>query len=342
MPKQILSIDVGIKNLSFCLFEIDEVKDIKVLKWDNIDLTKQDAIESKCVYIESSDNKQSNKKVSKSKSKTKVNTITDFFANPSNKNTDSSNKYTDPCGKYTDPCGKYTDPCGKPAKFMKDNKCYCLKHSKLTNYIQPAADLKPSFLNKQTLQKLIDIAIKYKVINTLETSQSYKKAQLVSLIKEFSEKNCFSEVKKSNAAKIDLVTIGRNIQHRFDDILCDYLLTIDTIIIENQIGPIANKMKTIQGMLSQYFIMKNNNISIDFISATNKLKDFITLDKDKDKEKMEYKDRKKLGIQICSNFVSETGQFKEWNIFFSKHQKKDDLSDCFLQGMWYIKHNKNI
>jgi hypothetical protein len=320
MPKQILSIDVGIKNLSFCLFEIDEVKDIKVLKWDNIDLTKQDAIESKCVYIESYDNKQSNKKV---KGKTKANTITDFFANPSNKN---------------------VEPCGKPAKFMKDNKCYCLKHSKLTNYIHPAADLKPSYLNKQTLQKLIDIAIKYKIINTLENSQSYKKAQLVSLIKEFSEKNCFSEVKKSNAAKIDLVTIGRNIQHRFDDILCDYLLTIDTIIIENQIGPIANKMKTIQGMLSQYFIMKNNNISIDFISATNKLKDFITLDKDKDKdkEKMEYKDRKKLGIQICSNFVSETGQFKEWNIFFSKHQKKDDLSDCFLQGMWYIKHNKNI
>lgn len=333
MPKQILSIDVGIKNLSFCLFEIDETKEIKVLKWDNIDLTKQDAIESKCVYIETADTKPSNKKVSKGKSKSKVNTITDFFANPSNKS--------------TDPCGKYTDPCGKPAKFIKDNKCYCLKHSKLTNYIQPAADLKTSYLNKQTLQKLIDIAIKYKVINTLEKShsdkaQSYKKAQLVSLIKEFSEKNCFSEVKKSNAAKIDLVTIGRNIQHRFDDILSDYLLTIDTIIIENQIGPIANKMKTIQGMLSQYFIMKNNNISIDFISATNKLKDFITLDKDKDKEKMEYKDRKKLGIQICSNFVSETGQFKEWNIFFSKHQKKDDLSDCFLQGMWYIKHNKNI
>lgn len=330
MPKQILSIDVGIKNLSFCLFEIDETKEIKVLKWDNIDLTKQDAIESKCVYIESADSKPNNKKVSKGKSKSKVNTITDFFANPSNKN-------ADPCGK---PVNIFADPCGKPAKFIKDNKCYCLKHSKLTNYIQPAADLKPSYLNKQTLQKLIDIAIKYKVINTLENSQSYKKAQLVSLIKDFSEKNCFSEVKKSNAAKIDLVTIGRNIQHRFDDILSDYLLTIDTIIIENQIGPIANKMKTIQGMLSQYFIMKNNNISIDFISATNKLKDFITLEKEK--EKMEYKDRKKLGIQICSNFVSETGQFKEWNIFFSKHQKKDDLSDCFLQGMWYIKHNKNI
>jgi hypothetical protein len=329
MPKQILSIDVGIKNLSFCLFELNDKSDnnksdnnksnndITVLKWDNIDLTKEDDVGTKCVYID-----DPNIKKTKTKSKS---------------------------------LEQSSEPCGKPAKFIKDNNCYCLKHSKLTNYIQPTADLKPSFLNKQTLQKLIDIANKYKIINTLEVPdyKSYKKAQLVTLIKEFSEQKCLSEIKKSNASKIDLVTIGRNIQHRFDDILCDYLLTIDTIIIENQIGPIANKMKTIQGMLSQYFIMKNNNISIDFISATNKLKDFIALEKEKEKEKekdkekekkekMDYKERKKMGIQICSNFVTTDARFSNWNTFFSKHQKKDDLSDCFLQGMWYIKHNKHL
>lgn len=316
MPKQILSIDVGIKNLSFCLFELNDKSDndksdndITVLKWDNIDLTKEDDIGTKCVYIDDPN-------IKKTKTKTKS-------------------------------LEQSSEPCGKPAKFIKDNNCYCLKHSKLTNYIQPTADLKPSFLNKQTLQKLIDIANKYKIINTLEVPdyKSYKKAQLVTLIKEFSEQKCLSEIKKSNASKIDLVTIGRNIQHRFDDILCDYLLTIDTIIIENQIGPIANKMKTIQGMLSQYFIMKNNNISIDFISATNKLKDFIALEKEKEKEKkekMDYKERKKMGIQICSNFVTTDARFSNWNTFFSKHQKKDDLSDCFLQGMWYIKHNKHL
>ena len=327
MPKQILSIDVGIKNLSFCLFEINTntilEKDITVLKWDNIDLTKEDDIGTKCIYID-----DPNIKKTKPKSKSKSN---------------SNSK----------PIEQSSEPCGKPAKFIKDNNCYCLKHSKLTNYIQPSSDFKPSFLNKQTLQKLIDIANKYKIINTLEVPdyKSYKKAQLINLIKEFSEQKCLSEIKKSNASKIDLVTIGRNIQHRFDDILCDYLLTIDTIIIENQIGPIANKMKTIQGMLSQYFIMKNNNISIDFISASNKLKDFIALDKEKDKDKdkdkekkdkMDYKERKKMGIQICSNFVSTDARFSSWNTFFSKHQKKDDLSDCFLQGMWYIKHNKNV
>jgi hypothetical protein len=340
MPKQILSIDVGIKNLSFCLFELndndkndndkndndknDNDKNVTVLKWDNIDLTKEDDIGTKCIYIDDPNIKNTKAKSKpKSKSKSKSNSIEQAILEQS------------------------SEPCGKPAKFIKDNKCYCLKHSKLTNYIQPSADLKPSFLNKQTIQKLIDIANKYKVINTLEVPdyKSYKKAQLVNLIKDFSDQKCLSEIKKSNASKIDLVTIGRNIQHRFDEILCDYLLTIDTIIIENQIGPIANKMKTIQGMLSQYFIMKNNNISIDFISATNKLKDFIALEKEKEKEKkdkMDYKERKKMGIQICSNFVSNDVRFSNWNTFFSKHQKKDDLSDCFLQGMWYIKHNKNL
>ena len=315
--KQILSIDVGIKNLSFCLFEINTINttnttnNIKVLKWDNIDLTKQDDIGSKCTYIDNGIKKaKKGKKGQKEKEEELEKEIE-------------------------------TTICDKPAKFLKDGKCYCLKHSKLTNFIIPPPDLKQSFLNKQTLQKLIDIAAKYKVTQ-LEQGQEqkqYKKSQLISMLNDFSSQNCFSIVEKSNATKIDLVTIGRNIQHRFDDILADYLLTIDTIIIENQIGPIANKMKTIQGMLSQYFIMKNNNISIDFISASNKLKDFISKDKDKDKDsKMDYKDRKKLGVQTCGNFVVNDARFSEWATFFSKHMKKDDLSDCFLQGMWYIKH----
>ena len=321
MSKQILSIDVGIKNLSFCLFEINN--EVKILKWDNIDLTKQDAIESKCVYIDVPTVSKKAKTEAKTKTKSKAKTVS------------------------LNALGHSLEPCGKPAKFIKDNKCYCLKHSKLTNFLQPAADLKPAYVNKQTIQKLIDIINKYKIITNLDINiQSYKKIQLINLIKDFSEKHCFEEVKKCNATKIDLVTIGRNIQHRFDEILCDYLATIDTIIIENQIGPIANKMKTIQGMLSQYFIMKNNNISIDFISATNKLKDFVSTnlekdketEKDKGKDKIMYKERKKLGIQVCTNFVSNDSRFNTWNTFFSNHQKKDDLSDCFLQGMWYIKH----
>ena len=285
---KILSIDVGIKNLSFCLFEIisQTSNDLKIIKWDNIDLSEK--TESKCIEVDKN------------------------------------------------------GLCDKPAKFMKEGKCYCLKHSKKHNFLQPTQELKPSYLNKQKIQNLIILANKYKIKYEIPA----KKLVLIGLLTEFANKNCYIPIEKSSAPKINLVTIGRNIQHKFDDILEGHVKTIDTIIIENQIGPIANKMKTIQGMLSQYFIMKNNNIEIEFISALNKLKDYIPKNKENKEfkenkykpEKMDYKQRKKLGIQTCLEMVNTDFRFKEWESFFSKHNKKDDLSDCFLQGMWYIKY----
>jgi hypothetical protein len=276
---KVLSIDVGIKNLSFCLFEIhspdQKSNHLKVIKWDNIDLSEK--TESKCIEIDKN------------------------------------------------------GLCDKPAKFTKDGKCYCLKHSKKHEFLQPTTDLKPSYINKQKIQNLIDIADKYKI----KYEHPPKKTNLVALINDFITNNCFTAIAKTNACKVDLVTIGRNIQTKFDEILCDHLSSIETIIIENQIGPIANKMKTIQGMISQYFIMKNNNIQIEFISASNKLKDYLPKEKE---EKLDYKQRKKLGIQTCLEIITTDFRFKDWETFFNKHQKKDDLSDCFLQGMWFIKH----
>lgn len=282
---KVLSIDVGIKNLSFCLFEIvneskniselESINNLKIIKWDNIDLTEKK--ETKCIEIDKN------------------------------------------------------GLCNKPAKFIKDEKCYCLKHSKTQKYLKPIQELKISQLNKQKNQILIDTANKYKLTYT----EPPKKANLIALLSEFSNKNCFTAIEKTNATKLDLVSIGKNIQHKFDSIFCDHLNTINKIIIENQIGPIANKMKTIQGMISQYFIMKNNDISIEFISASNKLKDFLPKDS---QEKTDYKQRKKLGVQTCLEMVNSDLRFKEWDSFINKHNKKDDLSDSFLQGLWYIKH----
>ena len=274
---KILSIDVGIKNLSFCLFEIEVTsKNIKILKWDNINLSVTDKNDYKCIEIDKK------------------------------------------------------GLCNKPAKFTKDDKCYCLKHSKLLNYLQPTSELKEPFLKKQKLQNLIDIADKYKL--TYETP--LKKSNILSIIQSFIHTNCYTPIVKTNASKVNLVTIGRIIQQKFNDIFSD-IDSIDNVIIENQIGPLANKMKTIQGMISQYFIMRNNNIQIEFISATNKLKDFMPKD---NPEKIDYKQRKKLGIQTCLEMVSTDFRFTEWNTFFNKHTKKDDLSDCFLQGLWFIKY----
>ena len=292
---KLLSIDVGIKNLSFCLFnrlvntinnynnsDKGEDNKIKILKWDNIDLSE--SVKLTCME--------------------------------------------------TDAKGL----CDKPAKFCKNGNCYCLKHSKKQMYLQPIAELKSSNLNKQKIHDLQMLANKYKI----NYDSSSKKANLVQLLTQYRETYCYDVIEKTNATKVDLVTIGKNIQHKLDIIFCEHFPTLDTIIIENQIGPIANKMKTIQGMISQYFIMKNNDIRIEFISASNKLKDFIPCesnDKEQDKKKkMDYKDRKKLGIETCLHMVNTNKNFEEWSNFLSKHTKKDDLSDAFLQGMWFIKY----
>jgi hypothetical protein len=275
---KILSIDVGIKNLAFCLLEkSDESADTSktvILKWDTVNLAQQ--IEAKCCEIE--------------------------------KNVQ----------------------CNKPAKFMKNSKCYCLKHSKKQQFQVPTHQLKSTFLNKQKINTLCQIADDYKI----KYPQPCKKAEILSIINDYIYNSCFEPVQNTSASKIDLVTIGRNMQLKFDSILCDHLSTIDKVIIENQISPIANRMKTIQGMIAQYFIMKSDNIQIDFVNASNKLKSGET-NGEKKQPTMKYSERKKLGIQKCLEFLGNHN-FQEWEKFFKTHAKKDDLADSFLQAIWYI------
>ena len=110
-------------------------------------------------------------------------------------------------------------------------------------------------------------------------------------------------------------------------------INIDHVIIENQISPIANRMKTIQGMIVQYFIMSEVNVdNIEFISASNKLKDCDIKDKTK------YSDRKKLGITRCLEILNTEYYSNNMIEYFNKHNKKDDLADSFLQGIWFIKN----
>ena len=281
---KILSIDVGIKNLAFCLFSKSvehEENYFHIDKWDSINLAQQN--DMKCLEIEKN------------------------------------------------------QPCNKSAKFTKNGKCYCLKHSKKQEYQIPTSELKSGFINKQKIQSLYEMVDKYKI----KYEKPIKKNDLVSLINDYIYNTCFEPVENTNASKIDLVTIGRNLQSKFDTILAEHLSTIDKVIIENQISPIANRMKTIQGMIAQYFIMKNNNISIEFVSSINKLKDTSTVGdskKEEKEDKLKYGDRKKIGIKKCLEIITNEHNYKTWEDFFSKHTKKDDLADSFLQGVWYIKN----
>lgn len=266
---KVLSIDVGIKNLAFCLFE--QVDDqFKIIQWDTVNISEKESF--KCCF--------------------------------------------------TDKNGI----CDKPAKYNKHDICYCLKHSKKQSYLIPTNELKPSYINKQKIQQLHEIADKYNILYEKQT----KKGALVSLVNKYIEDNCFQQIDSVNASKLDLINIGINIKYKFNT-LFDKEGTIDYVVIENQISPLANRMKTIQGMIAQYFIMSTQNIpKIEFVAASNKLKDCEA------SEKTNYKDRKKLGIKKCLELITTNNYLVDQIDYFDKHAKKDDLADSFLQGVWFI------
>ena len=104
--------------------------------------------------------------------------------------------------------------------------------------------------------------------------------------------------------------------------------SIDKILIENQIGPIANRMKSIQGMITQYLIL-NNNYNIEYVSPINKLKYFDN------SKKLSYNERKKSSILYTQKILQKKNMINDLD-YFNNHSKKDDLADTLLQALYYL------
>ena len=132
-------------------------------------------------------------------------------------------------------------------------------------------------------------------------------------------------IKVSNA---DNLHIGHNMIQLFDEKLSTQMF--DKIVIENQIGRNAIKMKTIQGMISMYFLMRGYTPEkICSYNAVHKLKYWVGTKKTK------YDQRKKLSKQITQQ-MCETYYDNETLQVYMKNKKKDDLADCLLQGLDYL------
>jgi hypothetical protein len=192
-------------------------------------------------------------------------------------------------------------------------------------------------LKKMTLEELKSFSGEYLSVSIPEKCEKSKLKLLQHVSAALSAEYLVAvsgKPKVISAAALDLITIGRNMHRQFDA-LPHIAQGIDVVIIENQLSTLATRMKTLQGMITQYFIMRGVP-DIRFISATNKLKLFSkegesdkgdTNDKGAD---YAYADRKKRSIEITRSLLP-TGLTR-----FNTHKKKDDLADCFLQGMWWL------
>ena len=203
---KVLSIDVGIKNLALCLFNIENKEEYKIVKWNVINL----------------------------------------------------------CNEITINCH-----CGKSAKYNnKDNYC-CKKHIKDTGLLLIPPDLEIKKLKKKKIIEIKEILTSHNI--DFKPKQS-KILLLEEKDKEFENKYVLPFSTKINTNDLNLIELGINLNEKMNELYNDD--DIDVVIIENQISPIANRMKTLQGMIAQYFIMKKTH-NIQFISASNKLKDYV-------------------------------------------------------------------
>lgn len=269
----IISIDVGIKNLAYCLIYINENKVCEIIQWDILNLVSLQPTTCQAVIK------------------------------------------------------KTSELCGKSAKFTKNNCYFCKTHAKTQPYIMPTTDLNYTMLKREKLSNLKALADKHGI----DYNTPITKTSLLSTIKEYLDEKLFSYVKNTKCDKVDLITLGKNILPLMEPIVNGF--PIDVVLIENQISPLANRMKTLQGMITQYFIMKDIS-NIHFISSLNKLKRFI-----KSKKRRTYKERKKLGIQVTNDILNCNNVLENWKQYFESNKKKDDLADSFLQGVWYIQTN---
>jgi hypothetical protein len=153
-------------------------------------------------------------------------------------------------------------------------------------------------------------------------------------------------------SNLDLITAGRRLIDHLDaffEMNPGMMEQISEVRIENQIGPIATRMKCIQGMLTMYFLMKRvqtTPIMVRYVSSSQKLKvspppqssstPTTTTTEERtisDKKSTTYKDRKLRGIELCRRWLGSSPSLEPWKQLFEDHNKKDDLADSLLQGM---------
>jgi len=302
---RVLSIDVGIKNLALCVFDISG-ESWRVIEWKTVNLLAESntvgsvSPECSCLLI------------------------------PKNKKTVAKQ-----CGK----CAKFVSP-------LDANVTFCNKHATTnTQFIMPCKEHTETWWKKQPVA---DVAAEYaRLIN----QKQQRKDEMVKEIAKYYTDRTFVPVvtKKSKTAKeVSLVEVGRAVKTA----LLQVSDGLDYVIIENQISTIAARMKTIQGMIAQTFIMQDSAspIEIEFISSSNKLKGLERKEQvpdggsgsGREGSKTKYKANKKDGVSICAHFIDKNAVLHEWKHVFDSSKKKDDLADCFLQGIWFLKSRKYI
>lgn len=198
--------------------------------------------------------------------------------------------------------------CKKPANWTNKTGYACTLHK--PKHAKPPTK---SSLNKKTLEEL-----------NKDAKQTFrtKKDAIAFLVSGYSKdiwKRCVKSTKAMSV--VDLADpIALCLEARKD-----LWKDADLIAFEQQPD---KRMLCVQAMLHMWFVCAGYKCK--GVSASHKLTNMITT---QDSTKT-YKGRKKTGILHATELVP-TAENREYML---KHPKKDDLADCFLQGLWVLEN----
>ena len=140
---------------------------------------------------------------------------------------------------------------------------------------------------------------------------------------------CLVSIEKRSVSSITEPELAIALCHRLAALLD--ITNVKYVIIENQLGPHAVRMRCVQAMTTMLFVSRNAKVQIVYASAKNKLLEH-------QEGTSTYAERKQTGIKIVSELVEAHAELKDK---FNSSKKKDDLADAFLQANWFVKTRLN-
>jgi hypothetical protein len=307
---KIVSWDVGIIHLAYCIMEKSENSDIpyKIYEWKNINIL-EDEHNFICDGFLSKDN------------------IKNVCKRPVKYNGIINNNNHYYCGIHKKQYDKVLLQ-NNLTEFVKD------KEDSICSHVMKNKNKK---CNKKCNWRC-NINGENKFLCTAHKKQFLNNEEKSRILKKF---------KKMNATKAPINLLKEKLIRILDK--HPELLDVDKVVIENQPSLKNPKMKSIANTLYCWFLIRglidkdknNSRISdITFMSPSNKLKvesdNTIKILSRSKNDTEKYKLTKKLGIIYCKQLIKNDND--NFNILLS-HKKKDDLCDAFLQGAYYLSKN---
>lgn len=227
--------------------------------------------------------------------------------------------------------------CARAAAFAKAGALFCAVHArKSADWTVRGREESPAALRKMTLAALAAACAGAGL--AFDPAARTSKAAMLASAEAFFAARSFEPLaaaRRAGAADVDLVTAARGLARALD--AQPAMAGVDAVIIENQIGPLAVRMKAVQGMLTQYFVLRRPAAHIAYVSSGNKLKGLAAPARAEAAAGGRYAQRKADAVFHARAALEAAPALAPWRGGALEGRKADDYADCLLQALWWVR-----